>query len=118
MSICLRRREFIAGLGGAAAWPLYASAQRPAIPFIGYLSLGPARVSAEFRQRLKAAGYDEGRNVAIAFRWGNNLDALAADLVRMQVAVIVTPGGDATNAAKAATSTILWIVEGCVGLQF
>ena len=86
MSILLRRREFMVALGGVAvAWPLYASAQRPAIPFIGYLSLGPARVSAEFRQRLKAAGYDEGRNVAIAFRWGNNLDALAADLVRMQV---------------------------------
>jgi putative ABC transport system substrate-binding protein len=108
MSICLRRREFIAGLGGAAvAWPLYASAQRPAIPFIGYLSPGPPPpVSAEFRRRLKEAGYDEGRNVAIAFRWGNNLDALAADLVRMQVAVIVTLGGDATFAAKAATSTI------------
>ena len=104
----IRRREFIAGLGGAAAWPLYASAQRPAIPFIGYISPGPPgpNESAEFRRRLKEAGYDEGRNVAIAFRWGNNLDALAADLVRMQVAVIVTLGGDATFAAKAATSTI------------
>jgi hypothetical protein len=64
MSICLRRREFIAGLGVAAvAWPLYASAQRPAIPFIGYLSAGPP--SAEFRRRLEEAGYDEGRNVAL-----------------------------------------------------
>jgi len=108
MSICLRRREFIAGLGGAAAWPLYASAQRPAIPFIGYLSPGPPspNASAELRRRLKDAGYDEGRNVAIAFRWGNNQDELAADLVRRQVAVIVAMGGAATLAAKAATSTI------------
>jgi putative ABC transport system substrate-binding protein len=108
VSICLRRREFIAALGGAAAWPLYASAQHPAILVIGYLSFGPpaANVSAEFRRRLKEAGYDEGRNVAIAFRSGNNQDALAADLVRMQVAVIVTMDGAATDAAKAATSTI------------
>src|SRR5215831_4158469 len=98
MRICLRRREFIAGLGAAVAWPLYASAQRPAIPFIGYLSFGPpgSNESAEFRRRLKEAGHDEGRNVAIAFRWGNNQDELAADLVRRQVAVIVTMGGPAT----------------------
>src|SRR5262249_14317718 len=119
MNICLRRREFIAALGGAAGWPLYASAQHPAIPVIGCLFFGsppanalagrPAAWQAEFRRRLKEAGYDEGRNIAIEFRWGNNEDGLlelAADLVRRQVAVIVTLGGPATFAAKAATSTI------------
>jgi putative ABC transport system substrate-binding protein len=127
MSICLRRREFIAGLGGAASWPLYASAQHPAIPVIGYLFFGspaanasagspaangkilPDPRPAEFRRRLKEDSYEEGRNIASEFRWGNNQDRfleLAADLVRRQVAVIVTPGGLATFAAKAATSTI------------
>jgi putative ABC transport system substrate-binding protein len=106
MSICFRRRKFITLLGGAAALPLYASAQRPAIPFIGYLSPGPPVYSAGFRRRLTEAGYDEGRNVAIAFRWGNNQDELAADLVRRQVAVIVATNAGTARAAKAATSTI------------
>ena len=106
MSISLQRRGFLAALGGAVASPLAARAQKSAIPFIGYLSPGPPVGSAEFRQRLKEAGYDEGRNIAIAFRWGNNPDELAADLVRRQVAVIVTLGSDAAFAAKAATSTI------------
>jgi len=112
MSISLQRRGFLAALGGAVAWPLAARAQKSAIPFIGYLSpWQPApNTSAEFRQRLKEAGYDEGRNVAIEFRWGNDQDArlreFATDWVRRQVAVIVTRGGPATRAAKAATSTI------------
>jgi putative ABC transport system substrate-binding protein len=101
----MRRRDFIAGLGSAAAWPLYANAQHPPIPFIGYLSPGPPTPAA-IRRRLKEAGYDEGRNVAIAIRWGNNQGALAADLVHMQVAVIIALGGAAAFAAKAATSMI------------
>ena len=74
MSIRLRRREFIVGLGGSAAWPLAARAQQPAIPVIGYLGVGFDRstTAAEFRQRLIEAGYVEGRNVAIEFRWANN----------------------------------------------
>ena len=120
MRLCLRRRDFIAGLGGAAvaARPLYASAQPPAIPVIGYLSFGSPEANAsaefgspeEFLRRLKEAGYDEGRNVAIEFRWGNDQDVrlreFATDWVRRQVAVIVTRGGPATRAARAATSTI------------
>jgi putative ABC transport system substrate-binding protein len=110
----VRRREFLAALGGAAAWPLAARAQQPAIPVIGYLSFRSAEAeangSAEFLRRLKEAGYDEGRNVAIEFRWGNDQDLrlaeFATDWVRRQVAVIVTRGGSATRAAKAATSTI------------
>jgi putative ABC transport system substrate-binding protein len=91
---------------------LAARAQRPAFPVIGYLSFGsPApNAEAEFRRRLKEAGYDDGRNVAIEFRWASNqgvrIQELAADLVRRQVAVIVTMDGAATDAAKAATSTI------------
>ena len=90
MRLCLRRRDFIAGLGGAAvaARPLYASAQPPAIPVIGYLSFGSPEANAstefgspeEFLRRLKEAGYDEGRNVAIEFRWGNDQDARLGNL--------------------------------------
>ena len=127
------RREFITLLGGAAAWPLAARAQQPAIPVIGYLSSGAraanasagspvANASPEFRRRLKEAGYDEGRNIAIEFRSGNNWDRLlelAADLVRRQVAVIVTSGGPATFAAKAATSTIpIVFVQGADPVNF
>jgi putative ABC transport system substrate-binding protein len=117
MSICLRRREFIAGLGGAAAWPLAASAQQRAMPVVGYLGLFPqsfpqsVEFVAAFRQGLAAAGFVEGRTVAIEYRWANyqpeRLPALAAELVQRQVAVIVAiDSGPAVLAAKAATSTI------------
>jgi putative ABC transport system substrate-binding protein len=107
MSICLRRREFIAGLGGAAAWPLAAQAQQVRKPVVGYLGLGPPSpgVEAWFRQGLNEVGFVDGINVAIEFRWGG-IQAAAADLVRNQVAVIVTDSGPTVLAAKAATSKI------------
>jgi putative tryptophan/tyrosine transport system substrate-binding protein len=110
----MRRREFIAGLGSAAAWPAVARAQ-PTMPVIGYLGIQSAdddykNVTVPFLQGLKEAGYVEGQNVAVVYRWAENqmdrLPALVADLVRSRVAVIVTSGAAAAVAAKAATPTI------------
>jgi putative ABC transport system substrate-binding protein len=111
----MRRRDFISLVGGAAAWPLSARAQRRFNPVIGFLHSGTssayAHVVAAFQQGLKEFGFIEGRNVAIEYRWANNennrLPQLAADLVRREVAVILSGGGTPSAlAAHAATSTI------------
>jgi putative tryptophan/tyrosine transport system substrate-binding protein len=109
----MRRREFIAGIGGVAAWPRATRAQQPVMPVVGFLdntdeSGNRNRVSA-FRQGLSAADFVEGRNVVIELRWvGNELNrlpALADELVRRGVAAILT-NNTTTPAARAATSTI------------
>jgi putative tryptophan/tyrosine transport system substrate-binding protein len=112
----MRRRDFLGVVGGAVVGsPRVARAQQPAIPVIGYLtsrSAGEtAALVAAFRKGLAEAGYVEGQNVAVEYRWGegqyDRLPALAADLVQRGVAVLVTTGGEpAALAAKAATSTI------------
>jgi ABC-type uncharacterized transport system substrate-binding protein len=110
----MRRRAFIVALGGAAAWPLPLSAQRTAVPVIGFVNGGSANpyapMVAAFRQGLSETGYVEGRNVAIEFRWAegqfDKLPALAADLVRRQVSAIAATTVPGVAAVKAATTTI------------
>jgi len=115
MTAKMNRRAFISLLGGAtAAWPLAARAEQTALPVIGYLNNGSPESDASrltgLRRGLNETGYVEGRNVVIEYRWAGNqanrLPALAADLVRLRVAVLVAAGPPSTFAAKAATTSI------------
>src|SRR6266436_4434136 len=112
----ITRRYFVSCLGGAAvALPLAARSQQAALPVVGYLNFGSPESDASrltgLRRGLSQTGYVEGRNLVVEYRWAGNqadrLSALAADLVQLQVAVIVSPGLLPTLAAKAATTTQL-----------
>src|SRR5262249_29856265 len=119
----LRRREFITMLGGAAAWPLAARAQQPAMPVIGFMSARSPEDSLHlleaFRRGLKEGGFVEGENVTVQFRWArgdySRLPALAGDLVGRQVAVIVAAGGDPSGLAAKSATPIIPIVFGIGG---
>jgi putative ABC transport system substrate-binding protein len=111
----IRRRDVVGLVGGAAVWPMTATAQQAAVPIVGYLDLGApeadAHLTAAFRRGLAEGGYIEGRNITIEFRFANNdvtrLAEFAADLVRRRVAVIAIPASTtAALATKAATTTI------------
>ena|SRR6516165_8129037 len=108
----MNRREFIAGLGGAAVWPLVARGQQQPVPVIGVLNAGgPISADPAFRRGLNELGFVEGRNVAFEYLWADGqydrLPALAAELVRRKVAAIYATGtANSAMAAKAATATI------------
>jgi ABC-type uncharacterized transport system substrate-binding protein len=109
----VKRREFITLLGGAAAWPLAARAQQPAMPVVGFLrsttATSAAHLVAAFRQGLNETGFVESQNVVVDYRWADNQDdrlpGLVAEMVRRRVAMIVAGGIAATHAAKAASNT-------------
>ena len=115
----MQRREFIAGLAGAAAWPAVVRAQQPVTPVIGYLSARSSEsdvaMLAALRRGLAEIGYTDGRNVAIEYRSADGhyeqLPALAADLVRRRVTVIVALSAPSALAARAATTTIPIVFE-------
>ena len=110
----MKRRDFIMLLGGAAAWPLAAQAQQGTVPVIGFLGAGSAGGSPQtvriIRETLTEAGFIEGRNISVDYRWAEGqygrLPELAADFVRRKVAVIIAIPGPAARAARAATATI------------
>ena len=123
MTVTIRRRELLAALGGAAAWPRVARAQQAAMPVVVFLHPGASEVGARdvaaFRKGLQESGYFEGQNVTVEYHWlegqYDRLPTLLADVVRRPVTVIAIPGsGPTTRAAKAATATIP-IVFGVAG---